>query len=97
MTGVLFGLAPGLGAARGNLALTIREGDDRTGRSVAHRRLGRGLVIGEIAVVLVLLVGAGLVLRSLVRLSGVDPGSRARGLIVSQLFLPTSRYANAAA
>jgi len=97
LTGVLFGLAPAVGSARRNLALAIREGQARAGRGVAQRRWGQGLVIGEVAVVLVLLVGAGLALRSLVRLSGVDPGFRARGLIVWQLFLPPQRYPDSAA
>lgn len=97
LTGVLFGLAPAFGSARTNLALAVREGGERGGRGLAHRRLGRALVIGEITVVLVLLVGAGLVLRSLVRLSGVDPGFRPHGLIAWQLFLPSSRYPGTAA
>ena len=97
LTGVLFGLAPAFGAARRNLASAIREGGERGGRSAAHRRLGRGLVMAEVAAVMVLLVGAGLVLRSLVRLSGVDPGFRSRGLIAWQLIPPATRYPDAAA
>jgi len=94
LTGLLFGLAPAVSSARRNLAVAIREGDVRAGRGAAHRRLGRGLVVGEVAVVVVLLVGAGLVLRSLVRLSGVDPGFRTSGLIAWQLLLPPDRYPN---
>jgi putative ABC transport system permease protein len=97
LTGVLFGLAPALGSARRNLAAVIREGGDRSGYSLAHRRLGRCLVVGEVAVVLVLLVGAGLVFRSLVQLSDVSPGFRTPGLIAWQLFLQPARYQNAAA
>jgi putative ABC transport system permease protein len=97
VTGLLFGLAPAIGTARRNLAAAIREGEGRTGRSVAYRRLGRGLVVGEVAVVLVLLVGAGLVLRSLVALSGVDPGFRSRRLVAWQLFLPPTRYSGTGA
>jgi putative ABC transport system permease protein len=97
VTGVLFGLAPALGAARQNLSAAIREGGQRGGRSTSQRRLGRGLVAGELAVVMVLLVGAGLVLRSLVRLNEVDPGFRPQGLIAWQLLLPPTRYPNATA
>ncbi len=78
LTGVLFGLAPALSSARRNLAQALREGGDRGGTG-AHQRIGRLLVVAEIAAVLVLMVGAGLVLRSLVRLSSVDPGFQARG------------------
>jgi putative ABC transport system permease protein len=97
LTGLLFGLAPAMASARRNLAAAIRQGDGRSGYGKGHRRLGRGLVVGEVAVVLVLLVGAGLVLRSLARLSAVEPGFRARGLVVWQLFLPATRYPDAPA
>ncbi len=92
-TGLLFGLAPAAGAARGNLAGALREGD-RGGRG---KRLGRLLVAGEVAAVLVLLVGAGLVLRSLAQLSRVNPGFDPRGVIAWQMFLPPTRYPNPAA
>ncbi len=95
-TGLLFGLAPAAGAARGNLAGALREGD-RGGRGQGGKRLGRFLVAAEVAAVLVLLVGAGLVLQSLSRLSRVNPGFDARGVVAWQMFLPMSRYPNAAA
>jgi len=97
LTGVLFGLAPAVGSARRDLARSLREGSAGAGRGVSHRRMGRVLVTGEVAAVLILLVGAGLVLRSLVRLSAVDPGFRTRGLIAWQMFLPPARYTNAPA
>ncbi len=97
LTGLLFGLAPSLGLSRRNLAAAIREGDVRSGRGVTYRRLGRALVVGEIGLVLVLMVGAGLVLRSLAALSGVNPGFRSSGLVVWQLFPPPARYAYDAA
>jgi predicted permease len=96
LTGLLFGLAPAIGSTRRNMAQSLRDGE-RSGRGVTHRRLGRLLVIGEVAAVLVLLVGAGLVVRSLVRLSRVDPGFHTRGVVAWQLFLPTARYPNTAA
>lgn len=96
LTGVAFGLAPALGSARRDLSRSLREGSAGTGRGMGHRRMGRVLVVGEVAVVLILLVGAGLVLRSLARLSAVDPGFRTRGLIAWQLFLPPVRYPDAA-
>lgn len=95
LTGVVFGLLPAIGSARRSLSQSLREGSAGAGSGMAHRRLGRVLVVGEVAVVLVLLIGAGLVLRSLVRLSAVDPGFRTRGLIAWQIFLPPFRYPDA--
>jgi len=94
-TGILFGIAPALGASRRDMAQSLRDGE-RGGRTNVSRRLGRMLVVAEVAAVLVLLVGAGLVLRSLMRLSHVDPGFRTRNLIAWQIFLPNSRYPNPA-
>ncbi|HWD00437.1 MAG TPA: ABC transporter permease [Candidatus Sulfopaludibacter sp.] len=92
LTGVLFGLAPAAGSARRDLAQAIREGGNRGGSGVAHKRAGRLLVVAEIAAVLVLMVGAGLVLRSLIRLSSVNPGFQPHGVVAWQMNLPSSRY-----
>jgi len=75
LTGILFGLAPALQSARADLSSTLKEG----GRSTAgaSRQRTRGvLVVSEIALSLMLLVGAGLLLRSLLRLQRVDAGFR---------------------
>lgn len=97
LTGVLFGLAPAASSARRNLAQALREDGAHGGRGMAQQRAGRLLVVGEIAAVLVLMVGAGLVLRSLVRLSGVNPGFQPRGVVAWQIFLPSTRYPDATA
>jgi putative ABC transport system permease protein len=94
LTGVLFGLMPAVSFARVELAQSLRAGE-RGGGGMAQRRLGRFLVIGEVAAVLVLLIGAGLVLRSLGRLSAENPGFRSRDLIAWQMFLPPARYPDA--
>jgi putative ABC transport system permease protein len=96
LTGLLFGLAPAARTARGSLAQAIRAGGDRGG-SATHNVAGRALVIAEIAAVLVLMVGAGLVLRSLLRLSSVNPGFQPRGVLAWQINLPASRYPDAPA
>jgi predicted permease len=72
ITGILFALAPALRGSDADLNETLKEGS----RSVArgHGRLQRGLIVGEVAMSLVLLVGAGLMLRTLGHLWGVDPG-----------------------
>jgi putative ABC transport system permease protein len=95
ITGVVFGLLPALQASRPDLVAVLREG----GRSVggaARRRFRDGLVVAEIALSLVLLVGAGLLLRSVLALQSADPGFRTDRLLTMEFRLPTSRYAQPA-
>ena len=88
----LFGLAPALGAVRTQPMDTLRgAGADRvSGRGAS--RLRRLLVVGQIGITLLLLTGAGLLARSLARLSGVDPGFRAESALTFALSLPEARY-----
>ena len=88
-TGVLFGMVPAFSSARRDLAQSLR---DRGATGTANRRLGQLLITAEVAAVVLLLVGAGLVLRSLLRLSHVDPGFQTRNVIAWQMFLPPARY-----
>jgi putative ABC transport system permease protein len=89
-TGVLFGLVPALRASRADLNDTLKEGG-RSGAAV-HGRSGRALVVAEISLSLVLLVGAGLLLRSFARLSDVEPGFAASDLLTFRLSLQPARY-----
>src|SRR5947207_1028298 len=68
---LLFGLAPALHAGRADLASTLAEGGRWGSSSAAGQRFRRGLAVGQIALALVLLVGAGLLVQSFVRLRGV--------------------------
>jgi putative ABC transport system permease protein len=89
-TGVLFGLAPALQAAPDAI-----EGLKAGGRSLgatANRGVRRALVISQMAVALVLLAGAGLLVRSFARLQGVQPGFEPRNVLTGNLALPTVRY-----
>jgi putative ABC transport system permease protein len=93
-TGVLFGLAPALAAARPDLSGVLKEG----GREAAggrHRMLGV-FVVSQVATAMVLLIGAGLLIRSMERLRAVDPGFRPEGLLTMRVFLPQARYAEPA-
>lgn len=91
VTGIVFGLAPALQATKVHLDETLREGG-RTGSG--RSRLRSVLVSGELALALVLLVAAGLLLRSFVELQQVDPGFRTEGVLNFRLSLPSSEYEN---
>ena len=91
-TGFICGLAPALAAAKTGVNETLKEGG-RTGTSGArHARLRSALVITEVAVALVLLVGAGLLLRSFEKLRQVDPGFRADHVLTAYYSLPNQQY-----
>jgi predicted permease len=85
-TCLVAGLAPALAATRPEMAQLLRSGS-RAG-SGASRRTRGALVVAEMALAVVLLVGAGLLLRSFVRLLNVDPGFRAAGVLTFQIYRP---------
>jgi predicted permease len=97
--GVLFGLAPALGVRRLDLssALAASSRGSTSGSRVWGRgnRLRRGLVVLELALSLVLLIGAGLLIRSFARLQEVAPGFDPRGVLTFQLAATGPRYADA--
>jgi putative ABC transport system permease protein len=92
LTGLAFGLVPALAATRANLHETLKEGG-RTGTSgVLRQRLRSSLVVAEVALALVLLVGAGLLIRSFARLQSVDPGFRTDKTLTLFAVLPRAKY-----
>jgi putative ABC transport system permease protein len=92
VTGLLFGLAPALSATRGSLFGALKEGGRAVAGGARGRRLRQLLILGEVAVALVLLVGAGLLLRSFARLRAVDPGFRPEGVLTAEIALPIKRF-----
>ena len=92
-TALLFGLAPALQATRAEQHEALRDSGARGGGEGAGRaRLRNFLVIGEIALAIVLLAGAGLLLESLRQLLSVDPGFRAAGVITTEMTLPIRKF-----
>jgi putative ABC transport system permease protein len=89
--GVVFGLAPALRASRAPLVDTLKEGG-RSGASAGHRRLQRVLVVSEVALALMLSVGAGLMVRSLAELQRVSPGFDPGHLLTFEIALPGVGY-----
>src|ERR1041385_2620429 len=93
VAGMTFGLAPALQTSRLNLNDTLKEGA-RTSGSGPRNRLRNGLIVAEVALSLVLLIGAGLLLNSLVRLSKVPPGVDAQNVLTMEVTLPNTKYPN---
>ncbi len=92
LTGIVFGLAPALGSVRSDLNSILKtSGRGNTG-SRARAQLRNALVVAEIASCVVLLAGAGLLIRSFVRLQEVSPGFRPDHVLTMQITLPETGY-----
>jgi putative ABC transport system permease protein len=91
-TGVLFGLIPALRFSSPNVTEALKEGG-RTSESGHRTRLRAVLVVGQVALTLILLVGAGLMLRSFQRLLQVDVGFQPENLLTMEYRLPQNKYA----
>lgn len=91
-TGIVFGLVPALQASRPDLNETLKEGGQTASSGKGRSRVQSFLVAGEIAVSLVLLTGAGLLVRSLVSLTRVNPGFDPQNVLTQNVNLPISRY-----
>jgi len=94
ITGLLFGVVPALHTSRASLHDTLKEGGRSGSADVSGRGLRRALVIGEVALALTLLIGAGLLIRSVARLQRVAPGFDPDRLLTFDLALPNAKYPN---
>jgi len=92
LTALVFGLVPAARIFSDRLTLAVRESSGNVGEGTGARRVRRGLVIAEVALSLVLLVGAGLLIRSFASLAGADPGIPVDNLLTVEIELPDSRY-----
>ena len=90
--GLLFGMAPALQLAGVDLNSTLREEGRGASSSAARVKARDALVVGQIGLSLVLLIGAGLFVRSFVRLLAVDPGFESRNVLTMNLTLSTLKY-----
>lgn len=89
-TGIIFGLAPALHGSKTDLVTNLREGSQQGGS--AKSRLRSILVVGQVTVCMVLLVGAGLCLRSLLNARSIDPGFDTRNAVAASLNVETFGY-----
>src|SRR5262245_31147184 len=92
LTGLLFGLAPALQSSKPNLIETLKEGGHSATDGAGRNRLYSLWVVSEVALAVVALVGAGLLVRSLIRLQQVDPGFDAENVTTLRIDLPGARY-----
>ncbi len=92
ITGVLFGLVPALTASRVDLMTTLKESSGRSGTGLRQNRTRSLLVIGEIALALILLIGAALLIRSSIELQAVNPGFDSHNVLIMQMSLAGTRF-----
>ncbi|MFZ1972191.1 MAG: ABC transporter permease [Candidatus Acidiferrales bacterium] len=93
-TGMLFGLAPALQVSHANIVDALKEGALSTTAGRGRHTLRSALVVVETALALVLLVGSGLLIRSLLRLQDVNPGFDAHNVMASNVDLPDAKYSD---
>jgi putative ABC transport system permease protein len=92
LTGAIFGSAPALASSKSDLNDALKEGSRSATSGSARQRLRSLIVIAEFALSLMLLIGAGLMIKSFWRLQHVDPGFNPRSVLTFQLSLPRAKY-----
>jgi predicted permease len=91
-TGTLFGLAPAISASRPNLAASLNENSSRSGLGFRHGKIRSILVISEMALALVLVIGAALLIRTFLKLEDVDPGFTTHNVLTAAMSLSGNRF-----
>jgi putative ABC transport system permease protein len=92
LTGLVFGLVPALQASRPDLNETLKEGGRSSGGGAKRNRISNVLVVAQVALALVLAIGAGLMIRSFSRLQDVNPGFTTNNLLTMQIELPQTKF-----
>jgi putative ABC transport system permease protein len=92
LTVLLFGLAPALHVSKSDLLATLKEGGRTAGVGATRVKARRVFVVAEVTLALVLLTGAGLVIKSFLETISANPGFNPRGLLTTRVSLPTSKY-----
>ena len=94
LTGIVFGLAPALHSSKIALGESLRERSGGAAVGLSGGRLRNLLVVSEITLAVVLLIGAGLMMRSILRLHAVERGINTDNVLTMQIFLPNAKYPN---
>ena len=92
VTGLIFGLAPALQISTGQLQSALKEGTRGAGSGVVRNRLRNALVVGEVALSVVLLIGASLFVRSFLNMQKADAGFATERLMTLRIYMPGDRY-----
>jgi len=95
LTSIVFGLIPSLQAGRTDVQKTLKEGGNTASDSMVGGWLRQLLVVIEVAAAVVLLIGAGLMIRSVLRIREVEPGLKPQNLLTAKLSLPRDKYKDA--
>jgi putative ABC transport system permease protein len=95
-TGILFGLIPAFASAKPELTEALKEGGRSSTTGARRNQVRNALVVAEIALALVLLVGAGLLFKSYARVQNIDPGFDRQNILTAELDLPSLKYPGSA-
>lgn len=93
LTGILFGIAPAFAAFRTHLSQALKNGSIAAGESRSRNRFRGALVVIEVAIAMLLTIGATLTMRTLLRLQATNPGFDADGVLTASVSLPVTKYA----
>jgi putative ABC transport system permease protein len=96
VTGVLFGLAPAIAASRPNLVASLNESSTRSGVGFRNGKVRSALVVSEMALALILVIGAALLIRTFMNLEAVNPGYDTRNVLTMAMSISGDRYQNTA-
>jgi putative ABC transport system permease protein len=92
LTGIIFGLVPALQLSRADLSSTLKESSNRSGTGLRHNKTQALLVTGEMALALVLLIGAALLIRTFIAIRQVDPGFDPHNVLTMRMSLTGSQF-----